>query len=285
MDLSVQDWLIVIGALLITGVLLDAYRRYRNESRNPIRMGRKPGFWKMGDGFREEGASANAELPNGGARVRDRAADDGRPGGRQTRAGGRVEPSLDTAQAPASGTAEPLVATSAPPLPARATARRQQEEAQPAPAPVQSDGAEGGEVLVIHVLARAPDGFAGGELAQLFHACDVRFGAMSIFHRHEEEKGMGAAQFSVASVTRPGTFDDGTLAGVTSPGLSFILRLPGPQRPLEAFDCMLETARAVARNLDGEMQDESRSVFTSQTAEHYRQRVREYVHRNSRPRH
>jgi cell division protein ZipA len=47
---------------------------------------------------------------------------------------------------------------------------------------------------------------------------------------------------------------------------------------------MLETARVVARNLDGEMQDESHSVFTTQTAEHCRQRIREYVHRTSRVR-
>ena len=75
MELSVQDWLIVIGALLIVGVLLDAFRRYRNESRNPIRMSRKPGFWKLGDGFRDDAeapALPNAELPGGGARVRDR---------------------------------------------------------------------------------------------------------------------------------------------------------------------------------------------------------------------
>ncbi len=39
MDLRVQDWLIAIGVLLIVGVLLDAYRRYRNERSNPIRPG------------------------------------------------------------------------------------------------------------------------------------------------------------------------------------------------------------------------------------------------------
>jgi hypothetical protein len=104
------------------------------------------------------------------------------------------------------------------------------------------------------------------------------------FPSPRRRKRKGAVQFSVANVTHPGTFDDAALDGVSSPGLSFFLRLPGPQRPLEAFDCMLETARVVARKLDGELQDESHSVFTSQTAEHYRQRIREFVHRISRPR-
>lgn len=286
MNLSVQFWLMAIGALIIVGVLLDAYRRHRSESRNPIRMGRKPGFWKMGDGFREEGDAPNGELPNGGARVRDRPDDHERTGSGQTRADGRIEPSLDAvpiAAAPVMA-AEPRV-EAAVSAPARAGGRQQPAQPQPAPVPARSDAGDNeGEVLVIHVLARAPEEFAGEGLARLFQACDVRFGAMSIFHRHEEEKGMGAVQFSVANVTHPGTFDDATLDGVSSPGLSFFLRLPGPQRPLEAFDCMLETARVVARKLDGEMQDESHSVFTSQTAEHYRQRVREHVHHTSRPR-
>lgn len=290
MNLSVQFWLIVIGALIVIGVLLDAFRRHRSNSRNPIRMGRKPGFWKMGDGFREEGEASNGELPNGGARVRDRP-DDERSGSGQARADERIEPSLGAVQIAPVMAAEPRVAAAIS-EPARAGAPRQPARPQPVPAPTpaptpapaRSDAAEDAEVLVIHVLARAPEEFAGEGLARLFQACDVRFGTMSIFHRHEEEKGMGAVQFSVANVTHPGTFDDGTLAGASSPGLSFFLRLPGPQRPLEAFDCMLETARAVARNLDGEMQDENHSVFTSQTAEHYRQRVREHVHRTSRPR-
>ena len=296
MDLSVQDWLIVIGALLIAGVLLDAYRRYRNESRNPIRMGRRPGFWKMGDGFRDEAEpSGSAELPNGGARVRDRSGDGERAGGVAPRAGERVEPSLDGVHAerlaPRDSVppAAPRVEPPRPGSPRVEVPRTDTPRAEPKPpvgAPVTTatPASDADEVLVIHVLARAAEGFTGEALARIFQACDVRFGALSIFHRHEEEKGQGAVQFSVANVTRPGSFPDAVLAGFASPGLSFILRLPGPQRPLEAFDCMLETARAIARNLDGELQDESHSVFTSQTAEHCRERIREFVHRSARPR-
>lgn len=289
---SVQDWLIVIGALLIAGVLLDAYRRYRNESRNPIRMGRKPGFWKLGDGFREDAEpSGSVELPNGGARVRDRSGDGERSGGVPPRAGARVEPSLDGVRAAdtahdAAPPVTPRVETPRAEAPRREVPRADTPRAEPGQPGAATPAVSGdaGEVLVIHVLARASEGFTGEALVRIFHACDVRFGAHSIFHRHEEEKGQGAVQFSVANVTRPGSFPDAALAGFASPGLSFILRLPGPQRPLEAFDCMLETARAIARNLDGELQDESRSVFTSQTAEHCRERIREFVHRSARPR-
>ncbi len=46
-----------------------------------------------------------------------------------------------------------------------------------------------------------------------------------------------------------------------------------------AFDYMLETAQAVARNLGGDVLDESRSVLTKQTKDHSRQRIRDLERR------
>ena len=302
MELSVQDWLIVIGALLIVGVLLDAFRRYRNESRNPIRMSRKPGFWKLGDGFRDDAEPPtlpNAELPGGGARVRDRGSNGYDNRGTEdfaapppARVALRVEPVIEPEPEPESAQViaparprrdtppEQAVLPGTEPVAAPVREKREKRAKAGAAPPQETDT----EVVVIHVLAREPAGFPGEALLKIFHACDVRHGEMDIFHRHEQEKGQGPVQFSVANVTRPGTFDVAAMDALHLPGLSFFLRLPGPSRPLEAFDCMLETARVVARNLDGELQDESHSVFTTQTAEHCRQRIREFVHRNSRAR-
>jgi cell division protein ZipA len=42
---------------------------------------------------------------------------------------------------------------------------------------------------------------------------------------------------------------------------------------------MLETAQAVARNLGGDVLDESRSVLTRQTMEHCRQKIRDLERR------
>jgi FtsZ-interacting cell division protein ZipA len=49
---------------------------------------------------------------------------------------------------------------------------------------------------------------------------------------------------------------------------------------MDAFECMLATAETVAKNLGGEMLDEDRSVMRNQTAEHYRQRVRDFEMKN-----
>lgn len=64
MEFSVRDWMVIVGVLLVLAVVLDGYRRMRNERRNNLRMSLS--------GRREPGAddsAINPELPGGGARV------------------------------------------------------------------------------------------------------------------------------------------------------------------------------------------------------------------------
>jgi cell division protein ZipA len=74
---------------------------------------------------------------------------------------------------------------------------------------------------------------------------------------------------------QPGVFDIDNMADMATPGLVFFLTLPGPDDMMQAFDYMLETAKTVARNLDADVLDESRSVVSKQTIEHSRQKVRD----------
>jgi cell division protein ZipA len=131
------------------------------------------------------------------------------------------------------------------------------------------------EVIVLHVTARDDRGFAGQDILEILLACDLRFGDMNFFHRHEQKAGRGPIQFSVANMLQPGVFDIDNMGSMTTRGLVFFLTLPGPEDMILAFDCMLETARTVARNLGGELLDESRSVLTQQAVEHSRQQIRE----------
>ena len=65
----------------------------------------------------------------------------------------------------------------------------------------------------------------------------------------------------------------------TTPGISFFMSLPGPKDAIKAFDCMVETAQVVVKNLKGELHDEAHSVCTTQTLEHLRQRIRDFERR------
>jgi len=135
------------------------------------------------------------------------------------------------------------------------------------------------EVFMLNVVARDPRGFKGEDILHILLACDLRFGDMSFFHRHEFEAGKGEIQFSVANMMQPGVFDIDNMAEFTTPGLVFFVTLPGPEDMMKAFDYMLETAQAVARNLGGDVLDETRSVLTRQALEHNRQQIRDLERR------
>ena len=131
-------------------------------------------------------------------------------------------------------------------------------------------------VLVIHTIARDPEGFSGKDLLFLFNSCDLRYGEKNIFHRFEDADGQGNIQFSVAQSHEPGVFTPGQMAEQMFTGLSFFMSLPGAKRPLEAYEAMSEMAMVVSRNLKADVLDGTHSAMTSQTREHERQQILDY---------
>ena len=273
MDLTIRDWMVVVGVLLIVAVLLDAWRRIRQDRSAEVKM-------KLADSEElsvasEQDFSMFGELPNGGARVVDRSD--------ILRATG-YEIGTDTSSSPTEH--DELVAgmTSTAPdgdiedidwLDGLGSEDGPSEvvNAQPAPSGLVSQ--EEPEVFMFNVVARSKQGFHGGDILHILLACDLRFGDMGFFHRHELEAGRGAVQFSVTNMMQPGVFDIDNMADMATPGLVFFLTLPGPDDMMQAFDYMLETAKTVARNLDADVLDESRSVVSKQTMEHSRQKIRD----------
>ena len=77
----------------------------------------------------------------------------------------------------------------------------------------------------------------------------------------------------------PGTFDLEAMDDFTTPGVSFFMRLPGPKQAIKAFDCMVETAQCLVKNLGAELHDEAHSAVTPQTLQHLRQRIRDFERR------
>lgn len=138
-------------------------------------------------------------------------------------------------------------------------------------------------VLVITAVSTAAEGFAGGLLYRLVSACDLHFGDMAIFHRHEDGSDSGPVQFSMANAVNPGTFDLVTIDQIRTPAVTFFMSMEEPRDVMHAFECMLATAETLAEHLDGDLLDENRSVLRPQTKEHYRQRIRDFeMHNRSR---
>ncbi|WP_432472013.1 cell division protein ZipA C-terminal FtsZ-binding domain-containing protein [Amphritea sp. HPY] len=136
---------------------------------------------------------------------------------------------------------------------------------------------EADKVLVISVVApeAAPD-FNGRSLLQIVLACGMRYGDMKIFHRYEDGIDKGAIQFSMTNALEPGYFELDTMDQLETRGVTFFMSMEEPRDVMNAYECMLATAEAVAKNLRGELMDENRSTMRSQTKEHYRERIRKF---------
>jgi len=270
--------MVIIGVLLIVAVLLDAWRRIRSDKNAHVKV-------KLVDpeevgSERDEQLAWLKELPNGGARVVNR--------GDIQLAAGHTSDNQSQPVANSAGTdpqpndapgnldnasdsdnldwLDGLAATGDSPV-------------KELPHAGKLPRAAASEVFVLNVVARNPAGFRGEDILHILLACDLRFGDMNFFHRHENEAGRGAIQFSVANMMEPGVFEIDNMAQMHTPGLVFFVTLPGPQDMMQAFDYMLEAAQAVARNLGGDVLDESRSVITRQATEHRRQQIRELEQR------
>jgi cell division protein ZipA len=325
MDLNVRDWLIIIGTLLATAVLLDGYRRVRKDRRETLRLSSKARY--------EDDDLSNPELPTGTARV---VAVRETPSLHMKRAqtpapSPRQEPELEAPEAddydaeayvgnyddadddilftdPAdeysshsktqlvedddedevvAGWSSSSIDDDEDDAPIRVNPEDVPEHVsaaavEKAPAKKQEkpqSQPEHQELLVINAMA--PDGkpFKGNDLLQILMACDVRYGKMNIFHRYENSDGTGEIQFSVANLVEPGNFDLDEIDEFTTPGVVFFMHLPGPKESIKAYEAMVETARCLVKNLEGELRDQTHSVATKQTLEHYKQRIRDFERR------
>jgi len=316
MDLSVRDWLIIIGALLALAVLLDGYRRMHKDRSDTIRLTPK-NRREVDDDL------VNPELPGGSARV--------------IAVREQVSPSLHVKRAPSSLAAarkpvakldelddadddilfrDPAEEYSAKPTSDReelhnvaagwegeldghdeilpssssvsettstsksssSSSRRAEGDAKSLKS-AQATPAAHQELIVLNVMSPAEKPFKGNDLLQILMACDVRYGKMNIFHRYENADGTGEIQFSVANLVEPGNFDLDEIDEFTTPGVVFFMHLPGPKDSMKAYEAMAETARCLVNNLEGELRDQTHSVATKQTLEHYKQRIRDFERR------
>jgi cell division protein ZipA len=151
------------------------------------------------------------------------------------------------------------------------------EEEAPEEAPALIDDKPPEHVLLIHLKADDDKPYQGDTLLQLLLACDLRFGDLGFFHRHEQSGGRGPIQFSVANLLKPGVFEIDSMSTLQTAGVVFFMRVPGPKDLLTAYEAMLETARAVVQHLGGSLLDHSHSVLTKQAIEHDKTLLREYA--------
>lgn len=244
MNLGLRDWLLIIGPLVIIAILVHGYFRMRRNS-SKLRMDLDRSFLsRPGDTSDVDDLSLlRAELPSGGARVVRL------PEQKTLDLEDDVPVLMDAVASPGGE-------------------RAHRPEPQPAAGPERPS-----KLIVLNVFARE-NSFGGQELLENLVTYGLKYGEMSIFHCYGEEG--DKVLFSLVNAVEPGTFDLQKMGSIETPGVSLFTDLGNQNDPLEAFDRMLDTARKLAGEMDGELRDGARNVMTSQTIEHCRQSVIDY---------
>lgn len=142
------------------------------------------------------------------------------------------------------------------------------------------------KVVALYLVAPPQQVFAGADVGAALEEMGLVYSKdMHIYHRYPNGSGGGTPVFGVANLVEPGTLEIEALAATGTPGLTLFLQLPGPMRPLAAFDLFAGSAQRLATRLGGELRDQSRSALSRQTLEHLRDEVQQYELRLRLPSH
>lgn len=120
-------------------------------------------------------------------------------------------------------------------------------------------------IVVFHLCAEPGRRYEGYELLQALLTAGMRFGDMDIFHRHEKKTGEGSVLFSLASMTKPGTFDMSQMGAFSTQGLTLFLTVNNKLKdPITAFQALLNTVDQLVEDLGGKVFDESHQLLSKE---------------------
>jgi FtsZ-interacting cell division protein ZipA len=126
------------------------------------------------------------------------------------------------------------------------------------------------KILTLRICAVADTTWAGEDLALALSGSDLVHGRYGVFHRLHAD---GRSVFCVASLVEPGSFEPAQMPQQRFPGISLFAVLPGPMEPMPTLEALLETARQLAQDLSGMMQDEQGQPLSPQRAGRLREEV------------
>jgi len=133
------------------------------------------------------------------------------------------------------------------------------------------------DLFIFNVVTRDGAQLGGHELLQFFLTSGFRFGARSIFHRHEHADGTGEVLFSIANMMAPGTFDLDSMEQFHSVGISFFLIAPNEKISInESFEMMLRAVEQIAEEFDCDVLNADRELLTKAQFIEYRHRLQQY---------
>lgn len=121
-------------------------------------------------------------------------------------------------------------------------------------------------------------GVSGSTILRLAQDYAMKYGALNMFHRHENAEGTGQLWFSMMGMNSAGVveFDLVALPMQNFKGLALFISLPHPQA-LQGFDSMVSVATAIADEIDAEILNEGGEVMGSTQFQSLRNVVASYA--------
>jgi cell division protein ZipA len=107
-------------------------------------------------------------------------------------------------------------------------------------------------IITIRVCALGDVRWPGAQLMAALELHGLAFGRYQVFHRKHAD---GRSLFCVASLVEPGTFNIAEMPVQEFRGVTLFAVLPGPIEPVATVDELFETARELAEELSGTVQD------------------------------
>lgn len=147
---------------------------------------------------------------------------------------------------------------------------------EPASNPKPSPLAEDSKVVTVRIMPPPKAYFPAEELILALREVGLRHGQFDIFHRLADGN-QERIRYSVASLVEPGSFDLSNLKESKYLGISIFMVLPAPEDGVELFDEMLETARDIAKRIDGRLVDSQGSTMSVQRERYMREEVIEFL--------
>lgn len=135
------------------------------------------------------------------------------------------------------------------------------------------------KIVTLRVVAKNKGAFKGDELILSLRGIGMRSGKFGIYHRYDGND-ESRTVFSAASLVEPGSFDLKKIKDQEIPGISIFMVIPGPLDAAEAFDLMMQSARALTQGLDAELLDETGSTLSIQRERYMREEVIQFQHSN-----
>lgn len=135
------------------------------------------------------------------------------------------------------------------------------------------------ELLVtLTVLPRPGSLFTGTDIISACKLAGMQLGAYNIFHRYAlvNDKVLMIPVCSLVNLFEPGYFNLESIDSFTTEGLSLFMQLPGPVDGRDAFNILMDVSDKLRINLNAIICDETRSVITTQTISHLKEKVENY---------